>query len=66
MDLEEDWGEEVLNEIGNDKAVLHIEDISNDGAPQRLVDLALKLSENSMRWLIMRPWLFLPIFIQPI
>lgn len=40
--LEQDLGEEVLNEIGNDKAVLHIEDLSVEGAPQRLVDLALK------------------------
>jgi len=39
--LEEDWGNEVLNEIGKNNAVLHIEDISNDGAPQRLVDLAI-------------------------
>ena len=39
--LEEDWGNEVLNEIGKNDAVLHIEDISNDGAPQRLVDLAI-------------------------
>jgi len=40
--LEEDWGEAVVAEIGNDKAVLHIEDISKDGAPQRLVDTAIK------------------------
>jgi len=39
--LEEDWGNEVLNEIGKNDAGLHIEDISNDGAPQRLVDLAI-------------------------
>src|SRR5205085_1508621 len=36
------WGKEVLNELGNEKAVLHIEDISNDGAAERLVELALK------------------------
>jgi NAD(P)-dependent dehydrogenase (short-subunit alcohol dehydrogenase family) len=40
--LEEDWGKEVLNELGNEKAVLHIEDISNDGAAERLVELAIK------------------------
>jgi NAD(P)-dependent dehydrogenase (short-subunit alcohol dehydrogenase family) len=40
--LEADWGEEVLNEIGSDKAVLHIEDISANGAPERLVELAVK------------------------
>jgi len=40
--LEQDLGNEVLKETGADKAVLHIEDISNEGAPGRLVDLALK------------------------
>jgi NAD(P)-dependent dehydrogenase (short-subunit alcohol dehydrogenase family) len=40
--FEKDWGENVLHAIGNDKAVLHIEDIANDGAPQRLVDTALQ------------------------
>jgi len=40
--LEEEWGKEVVNELGNDKAVLHCEDISNDGAPERLVDLAIQ------------------------
>jgi NAD(P)-dependent dehydrogenase (short-subunit alcohol dehydrogenase family) len=40
--LEEEWGNEVIAELGNEKAVLHIEDISNDGAPERLVDLAIK------------------------
>jgi NAD(P)-dependent dehydrogenase (short-subunit alcohol dehydrogenase family) len=40
--LEKDWGEDVLHAIGSDKAVLHIEDIANDGAPQRLVDTALQ------------------------
>ena len=40
--LEEAWGKEVLNEIGNEKAVLHIEDISNDGAAERLIELAIK------------------------
>ncbi|MGV8879395.1 MAG: SDR family NAD(P)-dependent oxidoreductase [Sphingobacteriaceae bacterium] len=39
--LEEDWGRSVVEEIGKEKAVLHIEDISNESAPRRLVDLAL-------------------------
>lgn len=40
--LEKEWGEEVVASLGEKNAVLHIEDITNDGAPQRLVDLALK------------------------
>lgn len=40
--LEQKWGEAVVDELGKDKAVLLIEDISVDGAPQRLVDLAIK------------------------
>jgi NAD(P)-dependent dehydrogenase (short-subunit alcohol dehydrogenase family) len=40
--LEEDWGNDVLAELGNENAVLHIEDISNDGAVERLVELAVK------------------------
>ena len=40
--LEDSWGKSVVLELGNDKAVLHIEDISNEGAPGRLVDLAIK------------------------
>lgn len=40
--LEEDWGNQVLNELGNENAVLHIEDISNDGAAETLVELAIK------------------------
>lgn len=39
--LEEQWGKEVADELGGDKAVLHIEDISNEGAPERLVKLAI-------------------------
>ncbi|MEJ7830760.1 MAG: SDR family oxidoreductase [Segetibacter sp.] len=38
--LEEPWGKEVAEELGKDKAVLHIEDISIEGAPERLVKLA--------------------------
>lgn len=40
--LENDWGEDVVTEIGNDKAVLHVEDITAEGAAQRLVDVAIK------------------------
>src|SRR5689334_5845688 len=40
--LEKDWGEAVLNTIGPQQAVLHIEDITREGAPQRLVDTALQ------------------------
>jgi NAD(P)-dependent dehydrogenase (short-subunit alcohol dehydrogenase family) len=40
--LEEDWGKETVAELGNENAVLHIEDISNEGAPERLVELAVK------------------------
>src|SRR6187551_2671313 len=40
--LEEDLGNEVLQELGNEKAVLHIEDISVVGAPERLVALAIQ------------------------
>lgn len=40
--LEEEWGKAVLHETGGDKAVLHIEDISSEGAAERLVQLAIK------------------------
>ncbi len=40
--LEESWGQSVVNELGKDKARLHIEDISQEGAPGRLVDLAIQ------------------------
>jgi len=40
--LEKDMGEAVVAELGIGKAVMHIEDITTKGAPQRLVDLALK------------------------
>jgi len=40
--LEADWGKEVVAEIGSENAVLHIEDVSREGAPERLVDLAVK------------------------
>jgi NAD(P)-dependent dehydrogenase (short-subunit alcohol dehydrogenase family) len=40
--LEKDLGEQVINEIGPGKAVLHIEDISLPGSPQRLVVAAIQ------------------------
>ena len=39
--LEEIWGREVIAKTGNENAVLHIEDISVDGAPQHLIEVAL-------------------------
>jgi len=39
--LEEDWGNEVLEILGEDKTVLHIEDISIEGAAERLVATAI-------------------------
>jgi NAD(P)-dependent dehydrogenase (short-subunit alcohol dehydrogenase family) len=40
--LEQPLGEQVLAQIGKDKASLLIEDITADGAPQRLVDRAVQ------------------------
>jgi NAD(P)-dependent dehydrogenase (short-subunit alcohol dehydrogenase family) len=40
--LEEEWGKEVLSALGNENAVLHIEDISQEGAAERIVDVAIK------------------------
>src|SRR5580698_2381823 len=40
--LEQAWGEALVQELGADKAVLHIEDLTLEGAPQRLVDLAVQ------------------------
>lgn len=39
--LEQDLGEAVVTELGVENAVLHVEDITNEGAPDRLVNLAL-------------------------
>jgi NAD(P)-dependent dehydrogenase (short-subunit alcohol dehydrogenase family) len=39
--LERNLGEEVVNVLGAEKAVLHIEDIAADGATGRLVELAI-------------------------
>lgn len=40
--LEEDLGMQLVAELGSEKARLHIEDLSNEGSAQRLVDLAIK------------------------
>lgn len=40
--LEEDWGKAVITKLGKDNAVLHIEDISTEDAPLRLVETALR------------------------
>jgi len=39
--LEEEWGKEVIATLGVDNATLHIEDIAEDGAADRLVNLAI-------------------------
>ncbi|WP_080055036.1 SDR family NAD(P)-dependent oxidoreductase [Spirosoma aerolatum] len=39
--LERELGEAVVAELGSDRAVLHIEEITAENAPQHLVDLAL-------------------------
>ena len=39
--LEQEMGESVLNELGKENAALHIEDISKEGCPDRLVALAV-------------------------
>jgi NAD(P)-dependent dehydrogenase (short-subunit alcohol dehydrogenase family) len=40
--LEKDWGREVVKELGEDKAVLHIEDLAVEGSTDRLAELAVK------------------------
>lgn len=40
--LEKDLGEEVVVLLGSENAVMHIEDITNEGTPHRLVDLAIE------------------------
>ncbi len=41
--LEQDLGAAVVAALGKDKALLHIEDITAEGAPQHLVEAALKV-----------------------
>jgi NAD(P)-dependent dehydrogenase (short-subunit alcohol dehydrogenase family) len=40
--LEEAWGKEVVEQLGAENAVLYIEDLANDGAAERLIDVALR------------------------
>src|SRR6476661_4268012 len=40
--LEKDLGKEIMSQLNNDNAVLQIEDLTNSGAAERLVDLAIK------------------------
>src|SRR4051794_28181848 len=40
--LEEEWGKALVEQIGKDKAVLLIGDITEEDVPQSLVDLAIK------------------------
>ena len=40
--LEEVWGKEVVAGLGNENAVLHIENLSDEGTQQRLVQTAIK------------------------
>nr|MBI1232364.1 SDR family oxidoreductase [Cytophagales bacterium] len=40
--LEANWGKEVVEEIGREHAVLHIDNLASDGAPERLIDKAIK------------------------
>jgi len=39
--LEEEWGKEVVNELGEKNAVLHISDLSLDESPEKLVEAAI-------------------------
>lgn len=40
--LEQDLGKAVVEELEKGRAVLHVEEITNEGAPERLVEIALK------------------------
>lgn len=40
--LEADEGKEVLNAIGNDRAVLHVEDLTLASAPENLIEVAIR------------------------
>lgn len=40
--LEEDWGRQVVSELGNDNVVLHIENLSNVTVAEHLVDIAIQ------------------------
>lgn len=40
--LEQKWGEEVVDELGKENAVLHIDNLSEPGTAERLVDVAIQ------------------------
>jgi NAD(P)-dependent dehydrogenase (short-subunit alcohol dehydrogenase family) len=40
--LEEELGKQAAEELGDENAILHVEDITNEGAPERLIGLAIK------------------------
>ena len=40
--LEKEWGGSVVSELGSDKAILHIEDLLENGCVDRLVRLAVE------------------------
>lgn len=56
--LEKDWGEQVLKQIGAERAVLHIEDLQEEGCAERLVALAkeyfgkLDAVVNNAAWVV--------------
>jgi NAD(P)-dependent dehydrogenase (short-subunit alcohol dehydrogenase family) len=40
--LEESWGMAVVEELGKDNAVLHVEDLAENGATERLIEKAIQ------------------------
>lgn len=56
--LEKDWGEAVLQQIGAEQAVLHVEDLQKEGCAERLVALAkerfgkLDAVVNNAAWVV--------------
>jgi len=40
--LEESWGMAVVEELGKDNAVLHVEDLAENGDPERLIEKAIQ------------------------
>lgn len=40
--LEQEWGEALIAELGSENAIVHIEDLTLEGCPKRLVDLAVE------------------------
>jgi NAD(P)-dependent dehydrogenase (short-subunit alcohol dehydrogenase family) len=39
--LEEAWGREVVEQLGDEHAVLHIDDLANEGSAERLINIAI-------------------------